>query len=69
MPKILKRFWLALVISLACCAAMIIMSTDIIPIGWRIFGWNWAVIVPLAYVLLLARAHLRHLADSLLARP
>ena len=47
-PKILKRFWLALVISLACCAVMVVLTTEAIPIGWRIFGWDWAVIVPLA---------------------
>ncbi len=47
-PKILKRFWIALVISLACCAVMIILSTSLVPIGWRIFGYDWAVIVPLA---------------------
>ncbi|KAI1784588.1 glycosyl transferase family group 2-domain-containing protein [Ganoderma leucocontextum] len=49
-PKILKRFWIAFTISLACCAAMVILATDAVPIGWRIFGWDWAVIVPLAIV-------------------
>ena len=47
-PKILKRFWLALAISLALCAAMIILSTSAVPVGWRIFNWDWAVILPLA---------------------
>ncbi|KAI8976424.1 glycosyl transferase family group 2-domain-containing protein [Trametes punicea] len=49
-PKILKRFWLALVISLACCITMIILSTDAVPVGWRIFSYDWAVILPLAIV-------------------
>ncbi|KAL7277979.1 hypothetical protein ACG7TL_007932 [Trametes sanguinea] len=49
-PKILKRFWLSLVISLACCAIMIILTTEAVPVGWRIFSWDWAVILPLAIV-------------------
>ncbi|KAM5541501.1 hypothetical protein V8D89_004691 [Ganoderma adspersum] len=49
-PKILKRFWLSLVISLAFCAAMVVLATDAVPVGWRIFGWDWAVITPLAIV-------------------
>ncbi|KAJ2990040.1 hypothetical protein NUW54_g8595 [Trametes sanguinea] len=49
-PKILKRFWLSLVISVACCAIMIILTTDAVPVGWRIFSWDWAVILPLAIV-------------------
>ncbi|GBE85655.1 glycosyl transferase family group 2-domain-containing protein [Sparassis latifolia] len=47
-PKILKRFWLALVVCIAICAAMIILSTSLIPEGWQIYSWNWAVIFPLA---------------------
>ncbi|KAI1784473.1 glycosyl transferase family group 2-domain-containing protein [Ganoderma leucocontextum] len=49
-PKILKRFWIAFTISLVCCVGMVILATDAVPIGWRIFGWDWAVIVPLAIV-------------------
>ncbi|KAI0660030.1 glycosyl transferase family group 2-domain-containing protein [Cubamyces menziesii] len=49
-PKILKRFWLALVLSLACCVGMVILATDAVPIGWRIFSYDWAVILPLAIV-------------------
>ena len=47
-PKILKRFWLSLVICTLICVAMVIFSTELVPIGWRIFSWDWAVIVPLA---------------------
>ncbi|KAH9946763.1 glycosyl transferase family group 2-domain-containing protein [Amylocystis lapponica] len=49
-PKILKRFWLAFVISFALVAAMIILTTDIVPSGWQIESWDWAVIFPLATV-------------------
>jgi len=47
-PKILKRFWLALVICLLLVAVMIIFSTSAIPSSWQIFSWDWAVILPLA---------------------
>jgi len=47
-PKIIKRFWIALVVSIAVSALMIVLSTDLIPTGWRIPGTNWAVIFPLA---------------------
>ncbi|KAH9850477.1 glycosyl transferase family group 2-domain-containing protein [Lenzites betulinus] len=49
-PKIIERFRVSLVISLAVTLAMIILTTDLVPIGWRIFSWDWAVIVPLAIV-------------------
>ena len=47
-PKIVKRFWLALLICGALCAMMVVLSTDAVPIGWRVFGFDWAVILPLA---------------------
>ena len=47
-PKIVKRFWLALLICIALCAMMVVLSTDAVPIGWRVFGVDWAVIMPLA---------------------
>ncbi|THH31668.1 hypothetical protein EUX98_g2509 [Antrodiella citrinella] len=50
-PKILRRFWLALLISLSICAAMVVLSTDVIPLGWRISGGEWGVIVPIAITL------------------
>lgn len=49
-PKIFERFRISLAISFAAAIAMIILTTDLIPIGWRIFSWDWAVIVPLAIV-------------------
>ncbi|KAH9850478.1 glycosyl transferase family group 2-domain-containing protein [Lenzites betulinus] len=49
-PKILKRFWLVFVFSIGCCITMVILTTDLVPIGWRIFSYDWAVILPLAIV-------------------
>ena len=49
-PKILKRFWLSLVICVALAALMVVLSTGLVPSGWQIPGWNWAVIFPLAIV-------------------
>ncbi|OCH85861.1 hypothetical protein OBBRIDRAFT_739082 [Obba rivulosa] len=49
-PKILKRFWIAFVICLALCITIAIMTTDLIPVGWQIGGWDWAAIFPLAIV-------------------
>ncbi|KZT65726.1 hypothetical protein DAEQUDRAFT_731159 [Daedalea quercina L-15889] len=47
-PKILKRFWIALVICILLVAVMIILTTPAVPSGWQISGWDWAVILPLA---------------------
>ncbi|KAI0089907.1 glycosyl transferase family group 2-domain-containing protein [Irpex rosettiformis] len=47
-PKILKRFWLSLVICILVFVGMAILSTSIVPLGWRIPGWEWALILPLA---------------------
>lgn len=47
-PKILKRFWLALVLCLAAFAAVGILASDIVPVGWQIPGIDWALILPLA---------------------
>ncbi|KZT03077.1 uncharacterized protein LAESUDRAFT_660491 [Laetiporus sulphureus 93-53] len=49
-PKILKRFWMALVLSVLIVVAMIILATDLIPTGWQIVVTDWAVILPLAIV-------------------
>ena len=47
-PKIVTRFRVSLIISFIMSIVMIVLTTEIVPIGWRIFGWDWAVIVPLA---------------------
>ena len=46
-PKILKRFWLSLSVSVAIVAGMIVVSTELVPLQWRIGSDAWAVIVPL----------------------
>ncbi|KAF9813569.1 hypothetical protein IEO21_05501 [Rhodonia placenta] len=47
-PKILKRFWLALVLCILACILMIVMTLNFVPEGWRIYNYDWAVIFPLA---------------------
>ncbi|KAI0086871.1 glycosyl transferase family group 2-domain-containing protein [Irpex rosettiformis] len=47
-PKIVKRFWIALVSCVVVSAGMVVLATEVVPIGWRIPGTNWAVIFPLA---------------------
>ncbi|KAI0631810.1 glycosyl transferase family group 2-domain-containing protein [Trametes polyzona] len=49
-PKIIERFRVSLIISFGVVFAMIFLTTDAVPIGWRIFSWDWAVILPLAIV-------------------
>ncbi|OBZ72967.1 hypothetical protein A0H81_07224 [Grifola frondosa] len=49
-PRILKRFWIILLICLALSGGMIVLSTSLIPVGWQINSWDWAVILPLALV-------------------
>jgi hypothetical protein len=49
-PRILRRFWLSLVISFLMIAIMIVLSTSLVPRGWQIPGDAWAVIFPLAIV-------------------
>ncbi|KAJ3534694.1 hypothetical protein NM688_g7097 [Phlebia brevispora] len=47
-PKILKRFWFVLISCFVMFAAMIIMTTSLIPFEWQIPGWDWALSVPLS---------------------
>ena len=47
-PKILKKYWLSLTISWALIAGMIILSTPLVPISWRVGAGSWGVIFPLA---------------------
>lgn len=49
-PRIWKRFKLSFIICLAIIAMMIIFPTNVVPFVWRIPGWEWALIVPLALV-------------------
>lgn len=47
-PKIVTRFWVQLSISIILIAAMVILSTSLVPLQWKIDGSAWAVIFPLA---------------------
>ncbi|KZV85043.1 hypothetical protein EXIGLDRAFT_775927 [Exidia glandulosa HHB12029] len=47
-PRILKRFWATYVICWTMVAGMIILSTSLVPIAWRIDNSAWAAIFPLA---------------------
>ncbi|THH12413.1 hypothetical protein EW146_g7729 [Bondarzewia mesenterica] len=49
-PRILRRFWLALSLSTLVIIAMVILATPLPPPAWRIPGYDWAVILPLAIV-------------------
>jgi len=46
-PKILKRFWLSLVISTLCVIIVIIFATNFMPADWRIETSSWSLILPL----------------------
>ena len=47
-PKILKKYWFSLTVSCALIAGMIILSTPLVPVGWRVGGSGWGAIFPLA---------------------
>jgi hypothetical protein len=49
-PKIFKRFWFSFLVAFAVIAGMIICSTSLVPIEWRVDGSGWAVIFPLSIV-------------------
>lgn len=49
-PRILKRFWLAFLWAFASFATMVVLSLDIVPAGWQVPGYYWAVILPLGLV-------------------
>lgn len=46
-PKILKRFQVALIICLLCAITIAILATPLVPVAWRIDITHWAVIFPL----------------------
>jgi len=50
-PKVLKRFWLSLVISTLCVLTVGLLSTKLVPPEWRIEKSSWSLILPLVYVL------------------
>ncbi|KAJ7222442.1 glycosyl transferase family group 2-domain-containing protein [Mycena pura] len=49
-PKIFKRFWFPLLVSIVIIAGMIVASTTLVPLEWRVTGDAWGVIFPLAVV-------------------
>lgn len=49
-PKILRRFRVALIISVFALVAMAILSTSLVPLAYRIPSNSWAVLFPLALV-------------------
>ncbi|KAH0835762.1 glycosyl transferase family group 2-domain-containing protein [Lanmaoa asiatica] len=52
-PKIWRRFRVALVLSFVMAVAMIVLSTsvNVVPIGWQVDAGDWAITFPLAYVI------------------
>ncbi|KAF9782477.1 glycosyl transferase family group 2-domain-containing protein [Thelephora terrestris] len=46
-PKILKRFWLSLVVSTLCVMTVIGFATKYVPSEWRIEKSSWSLILPL----------------------
>ncbi|KAM5542549.1 hypothetical protein V8D89_004008 [Ganoderma adspersum] len=49
-PKIFKRFWFSWLLSWVLIVGMVIISTPLVPVEWRVDGSAWAVIFPLAVV-------------------
>ncbi|KAJ6567737.1 glycosyl transferase family group 2-domain-containing protein [Mycena vulgaris] len=49
-PKICKRFWFPLIVSIIIIAGMIVASTSLVPLEWRVGGGSWGVIFPLSIV-------------------
>jgi len=47
-PKIAKKYWYSLSISWVLIAGMVVLSTPLVPVGWRVDGSGWGVIFPLA---------------------
>ncbi|KAJ7366666.1 glycosyl transferase family group 2-domain-containing protein [Mycena albidolilacea] len=49
-PKIFKRFWFPLTVAVAIITGMIVCSTTLVPLEWRVTGASWGVIFPLSIV-------------------
>ncbi|KAI0288324.1 glycosyl transferase family group 2-domain-containing protein [Russula brevipes] len=47
-PKIMKRFWFSVLVSLFILGGMVVCATPVVPLEWRVDGSAWAVIFPLA---------------------
>ncbi|KAJ7650952.1 glycosyl transferase family group 2-domain-containing protein [Roridomyces roridus] len=49
-PKIFKRFWVSLIICVVVIAGMVVCSTSLVPLAWRVTGSAWGVIFPISIV-------------------
>jgi hypothetical protein len=49
-PRIWKRYWPVLIFSFLTIAAVVVLSTTLVPPGFRVPGSGWAIIMPLVYV-------------------
>lgn len=51
-PKIWQRFRVALLICFLVVASMIVLSAsaNVVPVGWQVDAYDWAITLPLAYV-------------------
>jgi len=54
-PKIIRRFWFSLLVSILVIAGVVICSTTLVPLAWRIGSDGWAVIFP---IVLIAACHI-----------
>lgn len=49
-PRIWKRYRHIMILGAISIATMVVLSTDVIPPGWRIPATSWAIILPLSIV-------------------
>ncbi len=49
-PRILKGFWLSFVICFALIIMMIVFASPAVPYEWQIWGYQFALIIPLSLV-------------------
>ena len=47
-PKIARRFWFPMSMSIIIIAGMVVLSTSLVPFSWQVNGSGWAVIFPLS---------------------
>jgi hypothetical protein len=63
------RFWFSTLVSVVIIGGMIVCATPFVPLGWRVDGTAWAVILPLAYGIVMScgrrMANSFHLVSSL----
>ena len=47
-PKIARRFWFPMSMSIVIIAGMVVLSTSLVPYSWQVNGSGWAIIFPLS---------------------